>query len=73
MRGGLGLHTGLSRSCQDGRQVKQFSQRSVRGDRLSELDWVEVADEFGEAGLVVDDEDDGIGFVEADEFEICCC
>ena len=43
----------------------------MRGDGLSELDGVEVADELGETGLVVYDEDGSVLLVETDELESC--
>ena len=43
----------------------------MRSDGLSELDGVEVADELGKTGLVVDDEDGGVLLVETDELESC--
>lgn len=63
--------TSFSGGSQDRREVEQFSKCGMGSDGLTELDRVEIAHELRETYLVVYDEDGGVVFVEADEFESC--
>ncbi len=60
----MGGHTRLGRRGQDRGEVEKLPEGRVGQDRVAELDDAVVADEFGEADLVVHDEEgllEGLG------------